>query len=112
MRSADHDRAFAAVKQQRNEDERVVDSDVDVDLRNADRDARSNHGGDHRKQQEVTINDAVRKRVGGIKTGRRACCDDQPHVNTDELFSKSVHPHELNVQSGESYFIPGPSSPP
>ena len=55
--------AFAAIKQQGDEDERIVDSDVDVDSWNADRDARTDDSGDQRQQEKVAIDDSARKRV-------------------------------------------------
>src|SRR5689334_3753267 len=57
-------RGLTAVKQQRDKDERVVDGDVQIDLRNADRDARSNHDGDEGEQQKVTVNQAAGKCKG------------------------------------------------
>src|SRR5215510_15229962 len=90
--------------QQSNEDESVFDRDVDVDLRDADRDARSDYGRYECEQKEVAIERVRRKSVGGVEAGRGAQRYDQPDENTDKtgrrgdgLMGRRQEPFSLRV---------------
>jgi hypothetical protein len=73
--------SFTAVMQEGDKDECVVDRDVDVDLWNPDRDARTDDGRGQQQQQEINVDDLARKCVSGVEATGGAGCHYGPHVN-------------------------------
>jgi len=69
--------------QERDEHESVIDRDVDVDLWNPNRDARTDDRRGQQQQKEINVEVSERKRIRGVDATGDAGCNYAPHVNAD-----------------------------